>query len=297
MTKYDVVIAGGGCAGLSAALVLGRARRRVLVIDNGVPRNGSARAMHGFFSRDGADPNTILADARAQLAQYSSVECVSGLALDAERTGDGFLVEYNGEQIASQTLIVATGVRDALPEIDGLHGLWSKSVFTCPYCDGWEVRDARLAAFGTTRSGVGLARELYQWSRDLVVCSDLCTTISPEERSWVEAQRIPVKESPIRRLLGNNGALSAIEFEDGERIERDALFLSVPLEQASGLAEALGCNMTVRGQIDVDNEYRTSVPGAYAAGDAVTHMHQVVFAAASGARAAIALNNDLMEKA
>ena len=291
---YDAAIVGGGAAGLSAALLLGRARRRILVFDDGRQRNRFARETHGFLSRDGVQPLELLQNAREQLERYD-VESTNATVAEIMPNGSHFGIrDASGQEIKARRLVLATGVRDTLPEIDGLQALWGQSIFTCPYCDGWEVRDRRLATFGTTRSGVQLAQELFQWSPDLLVCSDLRTKIAPSERSWLTENAIRVKESPIRRLLGNDGALQTIEFEDGETIERDALFLSVPLEQCSDLPERLGCNITVRGQIDVDNDYRTSVPGCYAVGDAVTHLHQVVFAAASGARAAIALNNDLM---
>ncbi len=239
------------------------------------------------------DPRALLAAARRQLEPYG-VECLDGFVSEATKSDGAFELLAGKRLVRSRRVLIATGVRDALPEIDGLSALWSRSVFTCPYCDGWEMRDRALATYGTTRSGVDLARELYQWSRNLVVCSDLSTPVPPGDRDWIANSGVRVKTSPIRRLIATNGALRAIEFEDGETIERDALFLSVPLQQCCDIAERLGCAMTARGHIDVDNECRTSLPGAYAAGDAVDHLHQVVFAAASGARAAIALNNDLM---
>ncbi len=294
MKSYDAVIAGGGAAGLSAALVLGRARRRVLVVDGGAPRNRTARELHGYLSCDGMSPDALLTSAREQLQIYG-VEFHHGVVHEIRANGSAFAVTAGGtEEFIARSVILATGVYDVLPEVEGLNEAWGKSVFTCPYCDGWEVRDRKLAAWGTTRSGVELARELYQWSKNLLVCSDLRTPLSDDERSWMNECTVRVKESPIRRLVSRDGVLSHIEFEDGETIERDALFLCVPLAQNSDLAEKLGCNMTIQGRIDVDNEYRTSVPKCYAAGDAVTHLHQIVFAAASGARAAISLNEDLM---
>lgn len=294
MESYDAVIAGGGAAGLSAALVLGRARRRVLVVDRGEPRNRPAQELHGYVSCDGMSPADFLSNARKQLAPYDSVELTEGLVDDIHPNGNGFSIVTGTGTVSARSVILATGVYDVLPDVGGLRELWGKSVFTCPYCDGWEVRDRKLAAWGTTRSGVELARELYQWSRDLLVCSDLHTPLSDDERAWMRQCDVRVKETPIRRLVSENGALSHIEFEDGETIERDALFLCVPLAQNSDLAEKLGCNLTIQGRIDVDNEYRTNVKKCYAAGDAVTHLHQIVFAAASGARAAISLNEDLM---
>jgi thioredoxin reductase len=297
MQECDVAIAGAGPAGLQCALVLGRARRRVVVFDSGKPRNAPADQTHGMLSRDGLKPSEMLRLAREQLAPYD-VEVRHASVDDAALADDGFALRTSDGELRARRLVIATGMRDELPHIEGLNDqTWGSSVFVCPYCDGWEVRDRPIAAFGNTRSGVGLARELYQWSRDIVVCSDMKTTIAPDERAWLERTKVRVIESPIARLIADGGRLRRIEFESGEGIDREALFLSVQLVQASGLAARIGCNITTRGHIDVDAEYRTNVPGCYAIGDAVTTLHQVIFAAASGARAAIALNNELTDDA
>jgi thioredoxin reductase len=293
MDECEVAVVGAGPAGLSAALILGRARRHAVVFDGGEKRNASAREMHGFLSRDGMPPDELLAIARRQLAPYD-VDIRAARVHEASGERDRFILRTERGDLRARRLLLATGMRDKLPEIEGLAPLWGKSVFVCPYCDGWEVRDRPLAAFGSTRSGVDLARELVQWSADLLVCSDLHTPLPDDDRTWLSRRGVRLKESPIRRLHGRDGKLERIEFEDGESIEREALFLSIGLAQCCDLPERMGCRITERGHIDVNAEYRTSVPGCYAAGDAVTHLHQVVFAAASGARAAIALNNDLL---
>lgn len=293
MTACDVAIVGAGPAGLQCALVLGRARRRVILFDGGPPRNAPAREMHGVLSRDGTSPDEMRRLGREQLRPYD-VEIRESRVLDAQPHDGGFILRSEGGDVHARRLVLATGMRDQLPEIDGLDALWGTSVFVCPYCDGWEVRDRPIAAFGNTRSGTGLARELYQWSRDIVICSDMRTVIAPDERAWLRESKVRLKESPIRRLHGSGGQLQRIEFEDGESIEREALFLSVALVQCCDLAASMGCTITERGHIDVDREFRTSIPGCYAIGDAVTHLHQVIFAAASGAHAAIAINDELL---
>lgn len=295
MTQYDVAILGGGPAGLQCALLLARARRRVAVYDRGEPRNAPAREAHGFFTRDGIVPEDLLKQGREQLLRYDTATFRSIGIDDAIAVDDGFeLVLDDAERVRAHKLVIATGMRDRLPSIEGLEACWGRSAFVCPYCDGWEVRDRPIAVWGNTRSGVSLAQELYQWSRDLVVCSGASTPIGESERAWLRDEGVRLKEGGISRLIETDGMLRAIEFEDGERVDREALFLSVTLAQCCDLAENLGCRLTERGHIDVDVEYRTSVPGAYAVGDAVTHMHQIVFAAASGARAAIALNTELL---
>lgn len=299
MAQYEVAIVGGGPAGLQCALLLGRARRSVILIDRGEPRNADVIETHGFLTRDGATPADLFACAREQLRRYPNVAFQTSEAQSARPSeSDSFELEIqNGERIVASRVLIATGMRDRLPEIPELRECWGKSAFVCPYCDGWEVRDAPIAVWGNTRSGTSLARELYQWSRDILVCSGLTTPITPDEREWLDANGVRVKEGSIARLHHDAGGLQAIEFDDGERVPRRALFLSVMLEQCCDLAEAMGCHLTTRGHIDVDHEYRTSVPGVYAAGDCVTHMHQIVFAAASGARAAIAINDDLTNEA
>ncbi|HET9028585.1 MAG TPA: NAD(P)/FAD-dependent oxidoreductase [Candidatus Aquilonibacter sp.] len=289
---YDVAIVGGGPAGLQCALLLARARRSVALFDGGEPRNATVREAHGFFSRDAIAPADLLSIGREQLQQYD-VRFFSASVVDAKEHGDGFRVTCgDGTSVDVTRMVVATGMRDKLPEIAGLTECWGISAFVCPYCDGWEVRDEPIAVWGNTRSGVELAQELYQWSHDIIVCADVSTPISQPEREWLDRCGVRVA-GPIARLDHRNGTLAAIVLDDGTRLTRSALFMSVGLRQTCDLAERVGCRLTERGHIDVDGEYRTSIAGIYAVGDAVTHMHQIVFAAASGARAAIAINNEL----
>ena len=295
MRTCDVAVVGGGPAGLQCALLLARARRRVVVIDGGEPRNGTVREAHGFFTRDHISPIDLLEEGRRQLVRYdgASVERAVVETISGDIDG-GFVVKSPGFELHAARVVLATGMRDRLPEIDGLNACWGLSAFVCPYCDGWEVRDRPIAVWGNTRSGVGLAQELYQWSKDIVVCSAVDTPIPDLERDWARERGIEIVEAPIRSLENRDGMLTHIRFDDRAPLAREALFLSVTLSQACDLPEALGCRLTERGHVDVDREYRTSVAGVYAVGDTVTHMHQIVFAAASGARAAIALNNELL---
>ncbi len=298
VTAYDVAIVGGGPAGLQCALVLARARRSTIVLDAGSPRNACAREAHGLFTRDGEAPADLLTYGRKQLSAYESATLREAAVQDVSgNASDGFiLTTTDGEPLRARRIVLATGMRDHLPEIEGLEACWGSSVFVCPYCDGWEVRDRPIAVWGNTRSGIELARELYQWSTNIVVCSDLHTPIATQERTWMNERNVRIIESPIRRLRERSGILQAIEFDDGESVEREALFLSVRMAQASDLAERAGCRVTERGHIDVDADSRTSVAGIYAAGDSVAHLHQIVVAAASGARAAIAVNQDLTSR-
>lgn len=293
---YDAIVVGGGPAGLSAALILGRARRRTLVVDDGHPRNAVAEAMHGFITRDGTPPAAFAAAAWRELAAYPSVALREEAALEVARAGDGFrVVLATSAPLAAKRLILATGVFDVLPDVDGLAERWGKSVFVCPFCDGWELQDRRIAVYGRGADAVALAQELAGWTRDLVVCAErdeLCDA----DRRWVERAGATLRIGRLRALRGPVPRLERLAFGDGEEAACEALFLSAPLRQHSPLFAQLGCVLAPDGRIAVDPCYRTSVPGCYAAGDAVTTHHQVLIAAASGASAAIALSSDLLER-
>ncbi|HME81492.1 MAG TPA: NAD(P)/FAD-dependent oxidoreductase [Candidatus Eremiobacteraceae bacterium] len=294
-----MIIVGGGAAGLNAGLVLGRARRDVLILDAGKPRNAVAERMHGFLSRDGTPPAKLLDLARAELKHYPNVKLVTATVKRAKRTAHGFVVTAESrEQFAGRRLLLANGLRDRLPSIKNLDKLWGKSVFVCPFCDGWEFRDRKIAVYGNAKAAVGLAQELYGWSKHLTVCTeDGSLTVSPKQRRWLEATHCRLIKGPIRRLVGNDkGALKELEFEDRRRIECDALFLSAPLRQSCGIAKSLGCKAGWWGSIVVDDKGRTNIRGCYAAGDAVTNVHQVILAASSGVRAAMAICSELLSE-
>jgi thioredoxin reductase len=288
---YDAAIVGGGAAGLSAALVLGRSCRRVILFDDGRPRNAVATEMHGFITRDGTPPAEVLRIAREELRRYPGVECVSAHVSEAKRDGDLFALRTReGAQVRARRVLLATGLYDALPEIDGLRERWGKSVFVCPYCDGWEVRDRRLAVIGIGDAAVGLAQELYQWSNDLLICTQ-GEGVRAQQQRWIDAAGATVRNESITALTGE-----AIVFEGGSRERCDAAFLCAPLRQRYPLVDMLGCLVRENGEIAVDDRGRTSASGVYAAGDAVTTIHQVVLAAASGVRAAMAINQDQLEE-
>jgi len=291
---YDAIIAGGGPAGLNAALVLGRARRRVLLCDDGTPRNAVVDRMHGFLTRDGADPREVRRLAVAELERYPSVEIVPARIASAGVDGDGFaVVRATGETDRARRLLIATGVIDVLPEVDGLRERWGRSVFVCPFCDGWEFQDRRIAVAAPGREAIELAQELAGWSHDLIVCpSSDCLTAA--DRAWIAASGAQLHVGSLARLCGPGAELESIAFDDGSSVACDVLFVSAPLRQHSPLFALLGCALTSDRAIAVDSGYQTSVAGCYAAGDAVTSVHQAIVAAASGARAAIAITSDLL---
>ena len=297
LTRYDAAVVGGGSAGLSAALLLARARRRTLVLDDGRPRNAAAPRMHGFITRDGTPPLELLAMARAELEDYECADLVQAHVEEAEGEEHGFALRTTaGETYHAERILLATGVYDALPAIEGLGDAWGRSAFVCPYCDGWEVRDKRLAVIGGGEKAVALAQEVYQWSRDLIVCTQAQDDFPPESRRWIAASGVQLKTARAVRLHVRCGQAEALQFADGTRERCDGVFLQAPLRTRQPLVEMLGCRLGDEGRIVVDERGRTSVRGVYAAGDAVTAVHQVSLAVASGVCAAMALNEDLVKE-
>jgi thioredoxin reductase len=295
---YDVVIVGAGPAGLSAALILGRCRRSVLVCDTGKPRNAASQGLHGFLTRDGIPPLEFLALGRAELGRYDTVEIRAIEVTAAERDGDGrFVVTLaSGEQVWSRKLMLATGVVDRLPDIDGFRDLYGRSVFHCPYCDGWEVRDQPLAVYGRGARGLGLSLELTAWSRDVVLCTDGPPEIESDGLSRLARHSISVREHRVARLEGDNGILRSVVFEGGERLARRALFFTTGQFQRSDLSDRLGCEFNEKGTVRTGPYETTHLPGLYVAGDASRAVQWVVVAAAEGAEAAFAINSDLVRE-
>jgi thioredoxin reductase len=296
-TQFDVIIVGAGPAGLSAALILGRARRRVLVCDSARPRNASTRHLHGFLTRDGIAPAEFLRLAREQLAPYQAVELRETEVVDGRQIASGFEVSLRtGEQLTSRKLLLATGVVDDVPAVTGLAALYGRSVFHCPYCDGWEMRDQPLAIYGNGETGSGLALELTLWSRDLALCTDGPARLSASQLQRLDQHKILVKENKIERLVGTDGVLERIVFANGESLARRGMFFSSGQRQGSNLPEKLGCEFTEQGCVWTGEYEKTSVPGLYVAGDASRLVQFVIVAAAEGAQAAVAINKELLEE-
>jgi thioredoxin reductase len=296
-TNWDVIIVGGGPAGLSAALTLGRCRRRVLLCDAGQPRNRFSDHLHAYLTRDGTAPAELLELGRHELRTYPSVTLRQVQVIDAACDGGEFAITLeSGDIEKARKLLLATGVVDHLPVIDGIEPLYGKSVHHCPYCDGWEWRDQALAVYGRgDGKGAGLALMLLQWSRDVVLLTDGPAQLSTEERTRLDANGVRVFEAPIARLEGEAGKLQRIVFSGAETIERAAMFFNTGQHQRSPLASRLGCDFTDNGGIVAEeHQVETSVAGLYAAGDATRDVQLVVVAAAEGVKAAFAINKALL---
>ena len=293
--SFDAVVVGGGAAGLSAALTLGRSCRRVLLATSGPPRNAPAEAVHNVFTRDGTPPAELVRIGLDQLAPYD-VTVRHEAVTDAETTDAGVAVTFaGGERVAARGLVLATGVRDVLPEVPGLAERWGTGVFHCPYCHGWEVAGRPLAVLARDGAALHLGRLLRGWTDDLVVFTNGPDGIEAEERARFERNGVAVREEPVEQLAGADGRLEAVVLAGGERVARAGLFVGPEQALRSDLAHRLGCPLTEAGRVAVDVGGRTSVPGVYAAGDLATAMQAVPTAAASGMMAGAMLNHDLLE--
>jgi thioredoxin reductase len=296
VVMYDVIIVGAGPAGLSAALMLGRSRRRVLVCDTGRPRNAASRAMHGYLTRDGIPPAEFLKIAREQLRRYETIDIRDVEVIHAECNEGRFHVTLqDGVRLAARKLLIATGVVDNLPSIPGFRELYGLGVFHCPYCDAWEVRDQPLAVYGRGARGLGLSLELTGWSRDIVLCTDGPPELDADEIARLTRNGIIVRDERVARLEGD-GALERIVFESGEALPRRAVFFTTGQTQQSELARALGCEISEKGTVRTGKYETTHLLGLYVAGDASRAVQWVVVAAAEGAEAAFAINTDLLKE-
>jgi thioredoxin reductase len=288
---WDVVIAGAGPAGLSAALVLGRACRRVLLCDTGTPRSWASKEMHAYLSRDGIHPARFLEISRRQLRKYPGVTFRGVEVLGARRTRSGFNVRLaGGASVRARKLLIATGLFDSVPRLPGIDSLFGRSVFQCPYCDGWEMRGKRIAVYGRRQRGFQMARAMTAWAEDIVLCTDGPSRYTREARAQLQRNGIALREKRIERLEGSRGRLKALVFRDGEALPRDALFFDTPSREQSHLAESLGCQFGRDGGVLCGDYEATSVPGVFVAGNIIRDVQLSIVAAAEGARAAFGIN-------
>jgi thioredoxin reductase len=285
---HDVIVVGGGPAGLAAALTLGRARRTSLVLDSGEYRNATASHAHNLFTRDGTPPDRLRELGREEVAAYPTVDLLAATAEDARRTDAGFEVRLaDGSIRTGRRLLLATGLADELPDIDGLAELWGTSVFHCPYCHGYEVRDRPLAVIGSDERYARLALHLTRFSPDVVLCGHGPVDLGDDTHRLLARHRVAVREEPIAALVAKHDALDRIEFAAGDPLPREAAFTSFGFRQRSSLPARLGCHRFDDDAIEVDDFGRTSVAGVFAAGDlARRESMPMPFAALSTAAAA-----------
>lgn len=300
MTEWDCVVVGGGAAGLSAAPVLGRARRRTLVIDEGKQSNLAASGIGGLLGHDGRPPADLYAIGRQELTAYPSVEVRTGVVVGGARDDDGFMLDLGGGcQERTRRVLLAPGMQYRPPEIPGLAQLWGRSVFHCPFCHGWEVRDRPLAALARGERAVHSALMLRGWSDDVVLLTDGPAELTDDDRARLAVAGVSVDERPVAELLSADGELTAVVFTDGARLARSGLLVTSTLHQRSPLAEQLGAGTAgptpiANDPVDIDALMRTTAEGVFAAGDVSAPMPQVAAAIAAGSMAAAAVVQSLL---
>jgi thioredoxin reductase len=295
--QFDVLIVGGGPAGLSAALILGRCHRRVLLCDAGRQRNLSSPAIHGLLGREGRSPSSFLIEAQEELSRYKSVSVHETSVTDIVPAGEKFAFSCaDGTSGKASKVLLATGLVDELPELPGIEPLYGVSVHHCLYCDGFEYAGKPVAAFGKGDKGADLAVMMKHWIKDVVACSD-GTEVSAKAARKLEEHNIPLRPEAIQSLEGTNGELAKIIFESGPDLPRAGLFFSTGCHQASDLSNHLGCQRNAKGGVvtDPDTE-ETSVAGVYVAGDVSRDVLLVAVAIAEGAQAAVAINKAFLRR-
>ncbi len=291
---YDVVIIGGSYAGLSAAMALGRSLRDVLVIDSGQPCNRQTPHSHNFLTQDGKTPAEISALARQQVEQYKTVQFLNGLANKGRKTEDGFKVDTReGKTFRAKKLIIATGVRDLVPDIKGFAECWGISAIHCPYCHGYENKSKRTGIMTKGDHAAHFVPLIFNLSKDVVFFTQDKQDVDPDFLKKMKQKGIEVIDSPISEIVHQDGYMSEVILKAGKKVKLDALYAPVPFEQSTDIPASLGCELTEQGHIKVDMMNATTVPGVYACGDSIIPFRAVAQAVSSGNLAGAALNREL----
>lgn len=290
---FDVIIIGGSYAGLSAAQSLGRALRRVLVIDSGKPCNRFPGHSHNFLTQDGRIPAEIAALGKAQVARYDTVTFHDGLAVSGTQNATGFEVKTQaGETFKAKKLIVASGLKDLMPPIKGFAECWGKSVIHCPYCHGYEVKDEKTAMLANGDQAMHYAQLLRNWTKDLTLLTNGPATLTEAQKTRLKLNGIALIETEVEALVHTSGQVKHVVFKDNSTLAVKAIYNRPDFEQHCKIPEQLGCELTEHGLLQVDLMQRTTVPGVYACGDS-SSMRAVAMAVGTGMTTGAMVNNDL----
>ncbi|WCL56937.1 NAD(P)/FAD-dependent oxidoreductase [Bacillus safensis] len=292
----DCAIIGGGPAGLSAALVVGRGRKQVIVFDDELPRNRVTQESHGFITNDGMTPFEIRQAGEADLQKYPSIKIKRSRIVDIQKKEESFtLLTHEGDTFEAKKIILATGLQDILPEIEGIHDVYGKTLFSCPFCDGWELKDKALALIAEKQRALHMAKLLSNWTKDLIVFTN-GHVLAEEDKALLTAHSIQVIDEPIVSIDHDNGQLRALQLANGETVKREGGFVASEFKQSAPFAEKLGCQMTKNAGIETDILGRTTVSGVFACGDNLGGPAQLVLAAAAGSQAGMGVIHEFVQE-
>ncbi|UYQ95303.1 NAD(P)/FAD-dependent oxidoreductase [Chitinophaga horti] len=297
MQQYEVIIAGGSYAGLSAAMALGRAIRNVLVIDGGDPCNRQTPHSHNFITQDGETPAAIAQKARAQVAAYPTVQFLTDIVTDVQPSGEGFAVTTAaGKQLEAKKILFATGMKDVMPDIAGFAECWGITAVHCPYCHGYEIRGLNTGILANGDMAFEFGKLIRNWTDKLTIFTNGPSTLQPGQATKLAAKGISINEQPIAAVEHVAGVIKRIVFKDTTTLPLEALYAKIPMHQKCPIPEALGCQLDEHGFIVVDFFSKTNVPGVYAAGDNTTMMRSVAAAVAGGTKAGAMINKELVDE-
>ncbi len=298
---YDVIIIGGGPAGLSAATTLGRSRRPTVLCDAGGGRNRTVRRSHGFLTQDGLPPHDLRRLAREQLARYDAVTIQDQPVISVRQRDNSFEVHLaDGDSAYARRMLIATGIVDVLPPVPGLAEIWGRSAFNCPYCDGFETRERRVVVLGASDHSLRLALQLSRLAGALTLCTGAASPHDPALLPLLRTRGVTVREEPVERLTSEDGMVKDVVFSDGSMLACEMVFLRPSTRQGSDIPRSLGCGLFEDGSVQVNDYQQTTVAGVFAAGDLARRAAlpnappQIVHAAAAGALAAVAMDRELL---
>lgn len=294
---YHCAVIGGGPAGLNAALVLARSLKTTLLIDNNTARNKVTQESHNFITRDGITPEEFRKKAHEDLYKYPDVQIQNQTLTDIVKTEDCFqLTTDNGESFEAQNIILSTGLKDILPDIKGIHDVYGRSVFSCPFCDGYESKDEPLVYFAHDDNTFHAVKMISNWNKDITICTNGNNILTEKESETLLNKGFQIINNEIKAIHSNDGNLAHVEFTDGSILDKNRGFVSYRMEQSADFFKTLGLKMNEFGGIETDSYGRTNISGIYAAGDNAEGPPQLIIAAAHGSKAAIGVIMDSVEK-
>lgn len=292
---YDAIIIGGSYAGLSAAMALGRALKKVLVIDSGKPCNRQTPHSHNFITQDGETPAAIAAKAKEQVMKYDTVQFINARATDVKKQDNLFIISTeDGKAFSAQKVLFTTGIRDIMPDILGFAECWGISVLHCPYCHGYEVRGQKTAIIANGDIAYHVGMLITNWTKDLTLATNGASTLTKEQTDQLKKRNVSIIETSISELIHSHGQIQYIKFINGSNLPVSAVYSKPPFTQHCLIPERMGCAINEQGYIQVDIKQKTTIDGIYAAGDNTNMMRAVAAAVAAGNMAGAAINADLI---